>query len=82
MSARDVIADIVSDWSIQNGFEVDYGKCVNDYADEVITRLRAQGFEVVPRMPTEEMELRGDEDRSSAAAVWFNMLSVAAKETP
>ncbi len=47
-SAKDVIADIVSDWEIRNGFEVDFGKCVNDYADEVITRLRAQGFAVVP----------------------------------
>lgn len=46
MSARDVIADIICDWEIRNGFEVGHGKSTNDHADEVITRLRAQGFEV------------------------------------
>ncbi len=46
MSARDVIADVICDWSIRNGFENDFGKSVNDHADEVVTRLQAQGFVV------------------------------------
>lgn len=46
-------------------------------ADRLLTALRAAGFAVVPTMPTERMELSGDEDRSSAAAVWFAMLKAA-----
>jgi hypothetical protein len=55
MSARDVIADVICDWSIRNGFEVDFGKSTNDHADEVIARLAAQGFAIVPKVATDEM---------------------------
>lgn len=80
MSARDVIADVAFEGKVLGHpirFEMGRSK-----ADAILSALEAAGFAVVPRRPTEEMELRGDEDRSSAAAVWFNMLSVAAKETP
>ena len=75
-SARDVIAGVTRRDLAMNGTMQSFPLGPKE-ADAILTALRTAGFAVVPTMPTERMELAGDEDRSSAAAVWFNMISAA-----
>lgn len=84
MSAREVIADWLSDAAIQNGFENSRGKSINDHADTILSALDKAGYAVVPKEPTLGMNEAGY--MAKYAGFWapdiYKAMVQAAKETP